>query len=281
MRTVRDNETRCLIPGFTLTELLVVMAVIVILAGLLLPALTRTKSKAKRVVCLNNLKQLTTVWHLYNNDYAGRLVSCWPRTPKNPEPGAWVLGIAWPSNLPEKFLAVDEGKTDCINQNAVSRGRFFPYVKSYATYRCPNDRVAVDSQARVRTYTMNAFMNGRGRDACDPGGFAKPEYRFFRSESDLNAPAGTFLFIDEDSSTVVDAEFGVDMRPDSALMEIPARQHGFAYELTYADGHAETLRILSDETKEWELDDPPRARTREGTVNPDWARLKELATQPN
>src|SRR2546428_10852813 len=74
--------------GFTLLELLVVIAVIAILAALLFPSLGRAKAKAQRTACMNNLRQINLGVRMYADDSSDAFPA--PENETGRPPGAFV-----------------------------------------------------------------------------------------------------------------------------------------------------------------------------------------------
>ncbi len=107
--------------GFTLMELLVVIAVIALLMALLMPSLQRARNQARAVVCQANLKQWGTIMALYVEDNDGLLLR---RTPSV----LWLFRGSWPPdgdpNKPPVFHDIrTEGIACCPMAVRVMGGR--------------------------------------------------------------------------------------------------------------------------------------------------------------
>ncbi|MEO7297124.1 MAG: type II secretion system protein [Verrucomicrobiota bacterium] len=153
------RNSRVKFAGFTLIELLVVIAIIAILAGLLLPALAKAKTKAQRIACISNLKQIGYALQMYNDEHKGRV------------PTALTYGAA-----PGSYPAPQYDKTYTYGGIAKSLN-----IANYRVFWCPGDRV------RVVTNSLTAQTSYRYRwvvfwNSTTPG---LKETQFFRPASQV------------------------------------------------------------------------------------------------
>jgi len=203
--------------GFTLIELLTVIAVIAILAALLLPALSRAKSKAWEINCLGNLKQLTLGWLMYPDDNDGLLPYNNGGAPSGAPPGFWVLGIA---------------ATD-LNTTNIEAGTLYRYIGNPRVYKCPADhsQVVGGSTPRVRSYSIEGLL-----------GAPPPAHLSSFKQIVSPGPASVFVAIDENETSIEDGTFGIDRDPYSQWINLPSDRHNRAAMLSFADGHVKRFK---------------------------------------
>lgn len=213
--------------GFTLLELVVVLAMLGLLALLLTPAMAGSRASSKSAQCLNNLRRLTVAWQMYATDNSDAL------------PGQLVANfITW------DFLP-DNTNTALLNDASLSA--IARYVRSPDLFKCPAD--AYQSPANPGPRVMSVSCNGLfGPSGISPALVlnqipGRTYITKFTKLTQLNkpGPAQTAAFFDEHPDSIDDAIFitSVGRAPAQAYWaNLPGSNHDGAGTVSFVDGHA-------------------------------------------
>ena len=198
--------------NFTLIELLVVIAIIAILAGMLLPALSKARDKAKEINCINNLKQIGTATLLYMGDF-------------------------------EEYMPIGNGASTYWGAELLK------YANNKALFYCPMDatRSVADwlpTKPSLISYGYNWLGLGHSV-ASYPNPFTGTTGAFSAKLSRIKQPSETFICVDTyrtNDATLGGYAFVAPANDVGATrVERPYWRHGNRSNLVFVDGHAKGM----------------------------------------
>ena len=225
----RWNETENGVNLFTLIELLIVIAIIAILAGMLLPALNAAREKGRSAYCIGNLRQLGQEILLYCNDYSDYFV------PHHAENGdvAWDAHLVTKRNMKGRLLLCPSRKVT-VNRDG--------YNKDDALIRAKSSTDPTSDIWQFSHYGYNTMFLGRTR------------WSYLKSPNKLSRiknPSNMTMLVESAShnrATLPDAGSYYTYAYYSEGSHAPRPGHGNTCQFVKVDGHAGSIQAISSST---------------------------------
>ncbi len=245
--------SRSVLPSaFTLIELLVVIAIIAILAAMLLPVLSKAKSRSQGIQCVNNMRQLMLGWQIYAGDNGGRFPPNASTGGTHPEVGEDSVNPSWVAGILNTNADPDNTNTALLVGSGFGAfGSIGGYVTNPKVYHCPAD-TSMDpgsGQPRVRSCSMNSWINPGKVNEHDSAYWAMPFVKFTK-DADFHGVSSSDIFVtvDERAETINDGWFYICVDGYNSggtinesllnVYDLPAIYHNDSSSFAFADGHA-------------------------------------------
>ena len=218
---------------FTRKDIVVVLVCLIFLVINVGAISSGGRERAKRILCLTNLKQLTLAWSQFANDNDGFIVNGAPLGPTacqayTPTSGDHANETPWVGRDWGYIYNPGQPTLKECQASAIRDGALWPYCQELKLYHCPTGL-----RYDIRSYAIVDGMNGMRRSGTIAG------VHWIKNMSQILQPSERLVFIDEGWATP--DSFAVVFN-QALWWDDPPVRHGGGTSVSFADGHSEWHR---------------------------------------